>query len=310
MDGLTPLLIDCDPGIDDMVALLLACASPEVELLGVSTVAGNVGGALTARNALDVLALAGRPDVPVAVGADRPLVVAGLRGHRGAHGDSGLGGARLPVSPAEPVGVHAVSFLAAAIESADRPVTLVATGPLTNVALLFAVYPAVAARLGRLVVMGGAAGGGNITPVAEFNVWADPEAAYRVLTAPGLARVVPTTVVGLDVTLRTLIGPVDAARLRAAGGAGSLVADAIAEYVHGAPAGGGVPMHDAVAVAEAVRPGILECRPARVVVDHGLGAERGRTRVDPVGPGGSSGVSVAVGADFAAVVRFVLDRIV
>ncbi|GAB7045234.1 nucleoside hydrolase [Catenuloplanes indicus] len=306
MDGLRPLLIDCDPGVDDMVALLLACASPEVSLLGVSTVAGNVGGALTARNALDVLALAGRADVPVAVGADRPLVVAGLRGRRGAHGDTGLGGARLPVSPAEPVGVHAVPFLAAAIEASERPVTLVALGPLTNVALLFALYPDVAARLGRLVVMGGAAGAGNVTPVAEFNVWADPEAAYRVLSAPGLPRVVPTTMVGLDVTLRTLIGPADAAGLRAAGGAGPVVADAIAGYVSGVPAGGGVPMHDAVAVAEAVRPGILECRPARVEVDHGFGPERGRTRV---GPGGA-GVSVAVGADFPAVVRFVLERIV
>ncbi|MDP9794539.1 pyrimidine-specific ribonucleoside hydrolase [Catenuloplanes nepalensis] len=306
MDGLRPLLIDCDPGIDDMVALLLACASPEVELLGVSTVAGNVGGELTARNALDVLALAGRSDVPVAVGADRPLVVEGLRGHRGAHGDTGLGGARLPRSPSRPVGGHAVPFLAEMIESSERPVTLVAVGPLTNVALLFALFPDVAARLDRLVVMGGAVGRGNITPAAEFNVWADPEAAYRVLSAPGLPRRVPTTMVGLDVTLRTLIGPADADGLRAAGGAGALVADAIAEYVHGAPDGGGVPMHDAVAVAEAVRPGILDCRPARIDVDHGFGPERGRTVVDLDG----AEVSVAVGADCPAVVRFVLDRIV
>ncbi|MDR7275914.1 nucleoside hydrolase [Catenuloplanes atrovinosus] len=301
-----PLLIDCDPGIDDMVALLLACASPEVELLGVSTVAGNVGLEFTTRNALDVLALAGRPDVPVAAGAERPLVVDGLAAHRGAHGDSGLGGARLPSSPAGAVDAHAVPFLAEAIRGASAPVTLVAVGPLTNVALLYALYPEVAASLGRLVVMGGAIGAGNITPAAEFNVWADPEAAYRVLSAPGLSRVVPTTMVGLDVTLRTLIGVAEAARLRSAGGAGAVVADAIAEYVHGAPGDGGVPMHDAVAVAEAVRPGLLECRPCRIEVDHGFGPGRGNTLVDF----GGVGASVAVGADYAAVAAFVLGRIV
>jgi pyrimidine-specific ribonucleoside hydrolase len=297
-----PLLIDCDPGIDDMVALLLACASPEVELRGVTTVAGNVGGFLTTRNALDVLSFAGRPDVPVVAGASRPLVAEHLRGHRGAHGDSGLGGARLPESVSRAVEGHAVPFLAEVITGSAVPVTLVALGPLTNVALLFALYPEAAARLGRLVVMGGAVGTGNVTPAAEFNVWADPEAAHRVLTAPGVE--VPTTMVGLDVTMRTLISASRAAVLGGSGRTGRVVADGIAEYLSGVE--GGVPVHDAVAVAEAVVPGMLDCRPCRVEVDYGPGPSRGNTLVSFLGAGTTT---VAVGADFPAVTEFILERV-
>ncbi|WP_033338330.1 nucleoside hydrolase [Catenuloplanes japonicus] len=297
-----PLLIDCDPGIDDMVALFLACASPETDLIGVTTVAGNVGGLLTTRNALDVLAFAGHPDVPVVAGAARPLVAENLRGHRGAHGDLGLGGARLPQSPSQARDGHAVTFLAEAISRSAAPVTLVATGPLTNVALLFALHPEAAGRLERLVVMGGAIATGNITPAAEFNIWADPEAAHRVLTAPGVD--VLTTMVGLDVTLRTLITPDRAAALAQTGRAGRAVADGIAEYLAGTD--GGMPMHDAVAVAEAITPGILDCRPCTIEVDYGPGPSRGNTLVSFLGAGTTT---VAVGADHPALTEFVLERV-
>jgi pyrimidine-specific ribonucleoside hydrolase len=305
----TPLIIDCDPGIDDMIALLVACASPEVELRGVCTVAGNVGLDVATGNALAVLELAGRPDVPVARGCARPMVRERRAHERPAHAADGLGGAVLPTPRAQPVAGHAVQFVAEALARSAEPVTLVAVGPLTNVALLYAAYPELAGRLARVVVMGGAIGAGNITPAAEFNVWSDPEAAYRVLTAAGLPTPVPTVLVGLDVTLRTLIGDQELERLRGSGPVGRLTALALAGYEHGVP--GGVPVHDAVAVAEAIRPGLVTSEPAEVEVDYGPGPSRGNTLVRLAGAGGPdvSPVRVAVDADPAEVVRFVVERV-
>ena len=177
----TSILIDCDPGHDDAIALLLALASPEVELLGVTSVAGNQTLEKTTANALRVLEFAGRGDVPVAAGADRPLVreqfVAAY-----VHGETGLDGPDLPPPQGEPVAGHAVNFLAETIRNSDRPVTLVPIGPLTNVALLLALHPD--ARPERIVLMGGAIAEGNVTPAAEFNIWCDPEAAARVFARP------------------------------------------------------------------------------------------------------------------------------
>src|SRR5256885_5310095 len=160
----TPVIIDCDPGHDDAMALLLALASPELELRGVTTVHGNATLAHTTANALRVLQLAGRSDVPVAAGAERPLVgepaVAA-----DVHGESGLDGPELPEASSAPVDAHAVDFLAARL--AESPATLIATGPLTNVALLLARHPGAAARIERIVLMGGAIAEGNVTPAAE-----------------------------------------------------------------------------------------------------------------------------------------------
>ena len=154
-----PIVIDCDPGIDDAVALLLACASPELRLLGVSTVAGNVDLEHTTRNAGRILALAGRSDVPVAAGAGRPLVRTSPGRAEHVHGDDGVHRAELPEPAAEPDPRPAIDLLADAIGGSADPVTLVAIGPLTNVALLYAVHPEVAATLGRVVIMGGSATG-------------------------------------------------------------------------------------------------------------------------------------------------------
>jgi len=195
----TPILLDCDPGHDDAIALLLALASPEVELLGVTTVAGNQTLEKTTANALRVLEFVGRGDVPVAAGADRPLarelVVAAH-----VHGESGLDGPALPPPRGAPVGEHAVDFLAGAILGAGRPVTLVAVGPLTNVALLLARHPDAAGAVERIVLMGGSIAEGNVTPAAEFNIWADPEAAWRVFRSR-----LPVTMIGLDVTHKALM---------------------------------------------------------------------------------------------------------
>jgi inosine-uridine nucleoside N-ribohydrolase len=180
----TPILIDCDPGHDDAMALLLALASPELELLGVTTVHGNQTLEKTTANALRVLEFAGRGDVPVAAGADRPLV----REPRVAahvHGESGLDGPDLPPPVGTPVPEHAVEFLADRLRSADRPMTLIPTGPLTNIALLLAQYPD--APVERIVLMGGAIAEGNMTPAAEFNIWIDPEAAARVFASTSRA---------------------------------------------------------------------------------------------------------------------------
>jgi pyrimidine-specific ribonucleoside hydrolase len=304
------LLLDCDPGIDDMVALLFACTSPEFDLRAVTTVGGNVGIAATTRNARAILALAGRSDVPVAAGAPRSLIRATARHAEGVHGENGLGGVELPESERAVDPRHAVDLLAATIDASTEPVTLVATGPLTNVALLFIRYPETAARLDRLVVMGGSIGAGNVTPAAEFNIWFDPEAAHRVLTDPGLPAVVPTTVVALDLTLRTALEPGHLGVLRSAGRVGGLLAEALAHYQHGyEPLLGRpvVPVHDAVAVAAVARPDLFTLRSARIDVDTGYGPSRGSTLVElsPEVPT----VDTAVDADVAAVIGLILERV-
>jgi inosine-uridine nucleoside N-ribohydrolase len=272
-----PILLDCDPGHDDAMAMLLALASPEVELLGITTVAGNQTLAKTTANALRILEFAGRDDLDVAAGADRPLVrepaVAA-----DVHGETGLDGPDLPPPRGTTIGTHAVDFLAERIHACDRPVTLVPTGPLTNVALLLARHPDVAANLERIVLMGGAIAEGNVTPAAEFNIWADPEAAARVF-ASGL----DVTMVGLDVTHRALLTDAHAQRLRASGRTGTLVADLHGFYarVHRRRYGwDGAPVHDAMALAHVVRPDLLTTLERNVEIDCASELCRGRTVVD------------------------------
>jgi inosine-uridine nucleoside N-ribohydrolase len=272
-----PVLLDCDPGHDDAMALLLALGSPELELLGVSTVHGNTSLANATANALRVLELAGRTDVAVAAGAGRPLV---RDPHAAAevHGESGLDGPELPDPVTTPVAEHAVDFLAGRLRDAPVPVTLIATGPLTNVALLLARWPEAAARIERVVLMGGAIAEGNVTPAAEFNVWADPEAAARVF-ASGL----DVTMVGLDVTHRALLTPAHAEQLRAAGRIGAFVADLHAFYArfHAEIYGwDGAPVHDAVAVAHVIRGDLVRTQRRNVEIDCASELCRGRTVVD------------------------------
>jgi pyrimidine-specific ribonucleoside hydrolase len=305
-----PLVVDTDPGIDDALALLLALASPEVDLRLVTTVHGNVELARTTENALRVLHLAGRSDVPVAAGARSSLVVPQLERAGHVHGAAGLGGVVLPPSPAAVDPRPAVTALAELLTTSEVPVTVAAIGPLTNIALLLAVYPDAAARIGRLVVMGGSATrGGNVTAAAEFNVWADPEAAAVVFRA-GL----PTVMVGLDVTLPTVLTAAGIARFAAAGPVGAQAAAVLAQYVdHARTAYGtdGVVVHDALALTEAIRPGTLGAVQRDVVVDTGPGAGRGQTLVDrrtvSTAPGA---VAVAEQVDSEAAVEFLVSRLV
>ncbi len=302
----TPIILDCDPGHDDAIALLLAVASPELELVGVTTVCGNQTIEKTTANALRVLEFAGRGDIPVHRGAARPLVrEPSVAAH--VHGESGLDGPDLPPASRPERPEHAVDFLAQEIRARDGRITLIPTGPLTNIALLLALHPD--ARPERIVLMGGSIGEGNRTPAAEFNIWADPEAAKRVF-----ASGIDTTMIGLDVTHQALITDTHTERLRGAGRTGRMVAELMDFYSrfhrHMYPDLAGSPMHDPVAVAHVLQPGLVEAKRAQIDVDCGWEQGRGRTNVDWRGREGSEpNASVGVGIDADAFAELVISRV-
>ena len=275
MNGPIPLLLDCDPGHDDAIAMLLALASPEVELVGVTTVAGNQTLEKTTANAIRVLELVERADVPVAAGAERPLV---REPHVAVsvHGETGMDGPELPPPRGAPLERHAVDFLADEIRARNGHVVLVPVGPLTNVGLLLALHPD--ARPERIVLMGGAVAEGNVTPAAEFNIWADPEAAQRVF-----ASGIDVTMIGLDVTHRAPMRRAHAERLRATGHAGRFVAelwDFFSRFHRETYGVEDSPVHDALAVAQVVRSDLVETRHVNVAVDCESTLCRGRTVAD------------------------------
>jgi inosine-uridine nucleoside N-ribohydrolase len=305
---LIPVLVDCDPGQDDAIALLLAVASPELELLGITTVAGNQTLDKVTANALRVLELAGRDDVRVAAGADRPLVRE-LVVAADAHGETGLDGPDLPPPRARPLDKHAVDFLAERLLAAKDPVTLVPLGPLTNVALLLAGHPNAARRIDRIVLMGGAIGEGNMTPSAEFNVWVDPEAAARVFES-GL----DVTMVGLDVTNKAVLTTAHADRLRGNGRVGAAVAgmlDFYNRFYSETYDLGGAPIHDAVAVTHVLQPELVQTLGRHVAVELGAGLCRGRTVVDTRRRARvpEPNAQVAVDVDVSAFTELLLERL-
>jgi inosine-uridine nucleoside N-ribohydrolase len=271
----TPVIVDCDPGHDDAMALLLALASPELELAAVTTVAGNQTIEKVTANAIRVLDIAGADAIPVAAGAERPLVHP-ARVAAEVHGETGLDGPELLPPSREPEPQHAVELMARLLR--ERRLTLVAVGPLTNVALLLALHPWVAERIERIVLMGGAIAEGNVTPAAEFNIWCDAEAAHRVFSSG-----IDVAMVGLDVTHRALLTPERAEGLRASGRAGAFVADLHAFYsrfhasIYGDAA---TPVHDALAVASVLRPALVRFERLHTGIDTSLGLCRGRTVVD------------------------------
>ena len=274
----TPIILDCDPGHDDALAMLLALARPEVRLLGVTTVCGNATLENTTRNALAVLTLIGRTDVPVAAGADRPLR-GELRTAPHVHGVSGIEGAELPAPAAEPVAEDAVEFIARHVAEGDEPITLVPTGPLTNIALFRARHPDLFARVAHICLMGGSIGEGNITASAEFNIWVDPEAAAAVFDGGR-----PVTMVGLDVTHQAIVTLADAERMESFGNrTGRVFADLLryfARFHVNRYGWSGSPIHDAVAVAHVLGLGLVETRPYRVDIETEGRLTRGRTVVD------------------------------
>ena len=302
----TPIILDCDPGHDDAIAILLALASPELELRAVTTVSGNQTLDKTTNNALRVLELAGRSDIPVYAGADAPFVrQRDVAAH--VHGESGLDGPDLPEPSERAQDEHAVEYLARQYRTDGKPV-LVATGPLTNVGLLFATHPD--ARPERIILMGGSIGEGNRTPAAEFNIWADPEAAQRVFQ-----EALDTTMVGLDVTHHALIKDEDTGRMRSAGRVGEVVAELMDFYARfhkrRYPELDGSPMHDPVCIAHLIDPALVDVRDAFIEVDCTTGPSWGRTNVDWRGREhfGPPNAKVGLGIDGARFAELVVERI-
>lgn len=301
-----PMLVDCDPGVDDALALLTAARL--ADLVGITTVAGNVGIDDTTHNALAIAQIAGL-DVPVHRGNARPLVNEPVTA-RHVHGPTGLGTVTLPDLDRTTASDDAVSFI---LQTADRieGLHLVAIGPLTNIALALREDPALPDRLAGITIMGGAASGGNVTAVAEFNIWADPEAAAIVFEHGG-----PITMVGLDVTHRVLFGAAARDRMRETDHpAGRLAADLLDHAMARSAAlrgWSGAPVHDACAVIAALEPGLFtaDARPVRIELDGTL--TRGMTVVDGRGAAltdGDPSVTVVHDADADAVIGRVVDAV-
>ena len=274
------IIIDADPGNDDAVALLLALASPELDTLGVTTVAGNVPLALTTRNARALAELAGRSDVAVYAGADKPLVRAPVSAEH-VHGQSGLGGVVL-AEPLQPLAnENAVDFIIRTLR--DEPagsVTLCALGPLTNIALALMQSPKIAARLREIVLMGGSGfAGGNVTPCAEFNIYADPHAAQVVFRSG-----VPIVMLPLDVTHQVIS---TRERIAAIGEIGNRSGRTVAQLLTFAAAtgvenygGDGAPLHDPCVVAYLLRPELFAGRHINVEIETGSALTMGMTVAD------------------------------
>jgi len=275
------ILLDCDPGHDDMMAIMLALSKPELKVLGITTVAGNQTGEKTFRNALRVLTLIGRKDIPVAKGFDKPilrdLVIA-----PNIHGVSGLDGAALPEPQVEPIKMHAVDFIVETLEKETEKVYLVPTGPLTNIAVTLVKAPRIKEKIKGIVLMGGAAFDSNITPASEFNIFVDPEAAKIVFESG-----IPITMVGLDVTNKAVLSFEDIDSLERLNGK---VSDVIApllrffananKEIYGI---NGAPLHDALAVAYLIDESVLKTKCLHVDIETKGEFTRGETVVDVYG---------------------------
>jgi purine nucleosidase len=276
------IILDTDPGIDDALAILLALASPEVELVAVTVTGGNCTLAEGVRNGLDVLALGGASHIPVAAGVALPLIRPPFTAPE-THGATGLGYARLPTSPAQPSAKHAVDTLIDTILAAPGEVTLVAVAPLTNLALAIRKEPRIVEAVRQVIIMGGAIrADGNVTPLAEFNVFVDPHAAHIVLHSG-----MPLILLPWDITSKTLITQADVDRLLQAGGPiPRFIADATRFYIefHQQHFGfDGCSINDPVALALAFQPDLAQFQPLFVDVEIASETTIGKTIGDFLG---------------------------
>lgn len=311
------IILDTDPGIDDALALFLALASPEVQLEAVTTVSGNVHVDLTTRNALTLLELTGRTDIPVARGCDRPLlrqpVVADY-----VHGQNGLGGIEFPEPALQPVKQHAVDLIIKKIMAAPGEITLVAIGPLTNMAMALRKEPRIAEYVREVVIMGGALRvPGNVTPAAEFNIFADPHAAHIVFHAGW-----PMRLVSLDVTTKTLLQQEQVHMLASTGSPVTrLIEQMVDTYISTFGQSRGLTafqMHDPLCLAAAFQPELITWEAAYVDVELTGSLTLGETvayfeHTGDIDPSferlHSSNTLTSVGVDVERFIALYLDRI-
>ncbi len=275
------IILDCDPGHDDAMAILLAAHHPGVELLAITTVAGNQSVEKTTRNALKVCSLANVRAISIAMGMDRPLVRPPKHSPE-IHGESGMDGPHIPEPTIEPDPRHAVDLLIDLLMNSEGDITLVPTGPLTNIAAAMRQQPAIIPKIRAISLMGGAIGLGNVTPAAEFNIHTDPEAAAIVF---GCGR--PITMSPLEVTHQALATSVVSERLRAAQRpVATFAADLLVFFadtyrtIYGFPA---APLHDPCAVAAVVDPTIIRAHRMHVEIEITGEWTSGRTVCDVYG---------------------------
>ncbi len=272
------IILDCDPGHDDAIAILLAAHHPEIDLLAITTVAGNQSVAKTTLNALKVCTLANIRNVPIAMGMERPLVRP-ARHAADIHGESGLDGPALPEPDIELSPLHAVDLIIKLLLESDDDITLVPTGPLTNIATAIRREPAIVPKIKAISLMGGAIGLGNVTPAAEFNLWADPESAAIVFNCG-----CPVTMVPLEVTHQALATEEIVDRLRAAQRpVATLVTDLLVFFASTYKSVFGFdapPVHDPCAVAYVIDPTLIKAHMAYVEIETVSDLTAGRTVCD------------------------------
>ncbi|EHM51179.1 ribonucleoside hydrolase RihC [Yokenella regensburgei] len=295
-----PIILDTDPGIDDAAAIAAALFAPELDLALMTTVAGNVSLEKTTRNALQLLHF-WEADVPLAQGASAPLVRP-LRDAADVHGESGMEGYDFVAHDRQPLAKPAFIAIRDLLMSAPQPVTLVAIGPLTNIALLLTQYPECKFNIRRLVLMGGSAGRGNFTPNAEFNIAIDPEAAAIVFRS-GLEIVM----CGLDVTNDAMLDAEYLATLPTLNRTGQMLHALFSHYRSGSMTSG-LRMHDLCAIAWLVRPDLFTLKPCFVAVETQGTWTSGTTVVDIEGKlGQPANAQVALGLDVAGFRRWVAE---
>jgi pyrimidine-specific ribonucleoside hydrolase len=259
------VIIDTDPGTDDALAIFLALNSPELKVEALTPVAGNVPLELTLPNALRLLEIAGRKDIPVAAGADRPLV-RHLITATYVHGENGLGGIQFPDPTTKPVAETATQLIRRLVHASPHEISIIAIGPLTNIATAFREDPELPHLIPNLTIMGGSLSGGNVSPAAEFNIYVDPEAAQIVFRSG-----VPLTMAGLDVTRRAMLREQDIQRMEASskpeGRAAGKIARASMNRIRQTSATGGPAMHDSLAVATFINPSVVTLQNLYVEVE-------------------------------------------
>lgn len=299
------VIFDCDPGLDDAIALLLLCQS-EYEILGVTTVAGNHRIEVTTKNALDLLAFYGRPEIPVAKGAGRPLIQP-LTIADFVHGPNGLGEVVLPEADRKAEATHAVEWMKNTLMASEEKVTLIAIGPLTNISLLLRMYPQVKDRIEEIAIMGGSTSFGNISAVAEANVGHDPESAQIVFSS-GL----PIRMSGLNLTFQMFIQDREIEAIESLDSDRAKTAAKFLWYHAAFAKRMGLEvdqMHDTCAVASLMEAEAFTGRMAKVTVDTGWGPGRGQTIADFRAPAKERNVLVYEGVDRDRIIKLVHSAI-